>query len=250
MQFDYKFFESWSFGDWVALGSVSINTVFIVRFVFYKLRDYAQKRRLRTVLPHKNVLIHIPSRDLGRDQPMTASEDYKCALHFANTLGAYGYETEIDNIDTQGNIETEEGKSHLVICGPKNSYLVSRYFEGDLRFSFFNDEGVWRIRDNKKNIMHFSPKDKEKPEPEDIAFVGRVSLPSHEEPLMLVCGLHAIGSLGVAEHLSNRSNFDKILKDAPKTGDFGVITKSRFSSKTYKIISTRIVIGPVSMKRF
>jgi hypothetical protein len=78
----------------------------------------------------------------------------------------------------------------------------------------------------------------------DLAFLGLVRLPRlGQSPVLLICGLHALGSLGIATFLESEDQLNQLMTTVVGQPFYAII-RSRHSSKHDRILETDIYLNP------
>lgn len=148
------------------------------------------------------VTIAVPLRQVpGRKLPVISSEDTHAYEILARLLAEMQLPTERYSIPTNGQWKPAP-QDVVAICGPKSSTVTAQAIGSDPFFAFTPDaQGRWAIRDRASGEAYESPLD----EPDsdtwaDVAYLGRTTLNGH--PLLIIAGVHALGSVGAAEYLA------------------------------------------------
>lgn len=150
------------------------------------------------------VTVAIPERMMpGRALPVISSEDALTAEVLTGLLQGLSFQVRSVRVPATGRWQPPPGDV-VAICGPKSSPTIAEVLAADPLLDFAPDDaGHWRIRDRDTGLVWGSGMDEDPPRAEDVAYLGRVS---HQgRTLLVVAGVHAIGSLGaltwLAEHL-------------------------------------------------
>lgn len=146
------------------------------------------------------VTLVIPKRQMpGRTLPVIATEDALTAQLLTATLEALNLHVVPDHISAN-EPWTPPQRDVVVVCGPKSSPAVAKILNADPQLHFETAGLRWRLRDVESGRSFESPMDWPTPEAVDIAYLGRHDHGEHH--LLIIAGVHAIGSLGAAHHLS------------------------------------------------
>ena len=151
------------------------------------------------------VTVAFPERMLPeRALPVISSEDTLSAELLTGLLDALSFQVRPTRVPAAGGWVPPEGDV-VAICGPKSSPTIAEVLAADPLLDFFPDgAGNWRITDRADGRAWGSGMDENPSRSEDVAYVGRV--PHRGRMLMVVAGVHAIGSLGaltwLADHLA------------------------------------------------
>jgi hypothetical protein len=191
----------------------------------------------RTAPPAERILfgvgpltIAVPLRSMpGRDIGVIAAEDNLSAQRLTDVLEGLQFEVRSFQIPTSGEWDPVDGA--IAICGPKSSRVTAEAIDSDPWLSFQPDEdGRWVIRDRETHQPLVSPLDRDK-EGEDIAYVGRLAYQGGT--LFVIAGVHAMGSLGAVEYISEHLE-DLYQRVGPHR--FSMVVRSRFQGD--KVIET------------
>lgn len=150
------------------------------------------------------ITVAIPERLMpGRSLPMLSAEDALSAETITRFLTDLNFQVQPARVPPQGGW-TSPGGDVVAICGPKSSPTIAEVLEADPLLRFAPDEhGHWEITDRASGQVWVSGMDADPGRDEDVAYLGRV--PRDEGTLLVIAGVHAIGSLGaitwLMEHL-------------------------------------------------
>ncbi len=185
------------------------------------------------------VLVAVPTREMpDRSLPVISAEDSIAAERMSDLLRNYGFTVRQYRIPTDGQW-TPTGDV-IAICGPKSSSVTAAALLSDPLLRFEPDEtGRWSITDRGDGTEWTSPMDATTPQDADVAYLGRIS---HEGAnVMLIAGVHAIGSLGVIQHLSSPGELRE-LYDEVHDRPFSAVIASTFDGE--RITSTAYASPP------
>lgn len=185
------------------------------------------------------VTVAVPTRAMpDRSLPVISAEDSIAAEHMSDLLRSYGFAVEQYRIPPDGQW-TPKGDV-VAICGPKSSPITADALAADPHFTFTeNSDGAWTITDRSDGSELASPMDQSPPDNADIAYLGRLRV--GQAQVMFVAGVHAIGSLGVIQHLTEPGAIRELhgaVGDAP----FSCVIGCTFEGET--ITTTRYVSPP------
>ncbi|MFD4723053.1 sigma-70 family RNA polymerase sigma factor [Streptomyces sp. NPDC058423] len=155
----------------------------------------------RAFLGVDRVHVAVPQRPGERDY--VAVEDSATGQQLINLAHRMQLDGELEYIPTSGAIDLDR-EGMVVVCGPKTSPVTAAALEADPRLSFETlDDGRWALIDRESQQVYTSPSDEPSdPECRDVAYLGRLPRPDGEGTFLLIAGVHAVGSLGVAHYLS------------------------------------------------
>lgn len=175
---------------------------------------------MRRLLGYEKVVIHIPTRSadsaLGekRLKSVVAKEDYNTYERLRTILLQNGFGVSLayipsrnDEYGEYGELELLRDCANIVVCGPKNSRTVEKTFEDLEGLNFVSGEDGWYFDDLEKGTQFTSPLSENK---KQYAFMGKVPIEGFD--VLLICGIHAIGSDGVAYFLGDNARLDKLLR--------------------------------------
>lgn len=206
----------------ITVGSVLYAVFSVFNKIFRKLRSWLRRKALKKLLENENIVIHIPTRkDVSRLKPLVAMEDYNTAEKLRCLFTDNLFITQIKYIPLGGEIEFEPDKANVVICGPKNSKTIKELFENFTTLNFSEDQQGWFFENVATHEKLRSPQNRKT---NQYAFLGKVEYENHE--FILICGLHAIGSDGVAFFLNNRKKLDILLKQVHRDKFWCLISSS------------------------
>ncbi|MFD7307653.1 hypothetical protein [Promicromonospora sp. NPDC059942] len=182
------------------------------------------------------VTVGIPLRAIGdRAHAVIASEDDIAAERLTGILESLSLAAERFQIPPSG--EWDPPADAVAICGPKSSRLTAEAIEADPYLSFKpDDDGRWVITDKDTGETFVSPADAGNPT-QDIAYVAR--LHRLGRVLLIVAGVHALGSVGAVEYLRRHlAELYAAVGDAP----FSLVVTSKFDGTT--VTDTTTLWGP------
>lgn len=149
------------------------------------------------------VTVAVPMRAMpGRQLPVISAEDTIAAERMTALLTDLGFTVEQYRIPVGG--EWTPSGDVVAICGPKSSHVTAEAIAADPFLSYATDEGGrWRITDKSTGQQFSSPMDDDQPQPRDVGYVGR--LPYGDGTILIVAGVHAIGSVGIIHYLTRHA---------------------------------------------
>ncbi|MEV5973011.1 sigma-70 family RNA polymerase sigma factor [Streptomyces sp. NPDC051921] len=142
--------------------------------------------------------------------PMRPGEREYVALEDSSTgqkLLALAHQLQLEGdlgyIPTSGEIDLNRDDL-IVVCGPKTSPVTAAALQADPRLSFETlPDGRWALIERDSGQTYTSPSDDpDSPAPSDVAYLGRLPRPDGQGTFLLIAGVHAVGSLGVAHFLT------------------------------------------------
>jgi hypothetical protein len=189
------------------------------------------------------VTIAAPLRATSEGRPLVAQEDVEATMVLTRLLHAADLATELQHISPSGELDLSPD-ALVAICGPKSSPTVQQLIAGDPLFDFSADDtGRWKITDRDTGRAYSSPIDDDPAADRDLAYVARLRHPGRQHPILVIAGIHAIGSLGAANYLAVDANL-RTLHHAAATGPFSMIIESRFVRSPLTTLSAHAVVEP------
>ena len=144
------------------------------------------------------VRVAVPVRTIGdRDLGVVAAEDAQSAETTATALRRLAFEVDRTEVPADGSW-THTGDA-VLICGPKSSARVGELIDDDPYFDFRPDaRGHWAITETPSARAYTSGLDGQPPANRDAAYLSARTI--NDSRLVLIAGVHAIGSLGAVTH--------------------------------------------------
>jgi hypothetical protein len=191
----------------------------------------------------RQITIATPLRRQPGGRPMVAQEDADAATVLAQHLTGLDVDTSLQHIPPGGGPNLEPD-ALIVICGPGTSGRIAELLERDPVFDYSQrPAGAWRIRERESGREFRSPLDDGSAEDRDIAYLGRLRRPDGR-PLLLIAGLRAIGSLGVAHYLVSGQHLRELYDAAAATQPFSMVIGCTFEPATLTIRSAEALTTP------
>lgn len=149
------------------------------------------------------VTVAIPLRQSpGRDFPIISAEDTETAERLTDLLVGLSFQVRTDRIPPSGDWELPEGDL-VTVCGPVSSPTMRRAYDADPLLGWTLDNGRWWLVDRSTGQRWGSGMDDDRRRAEDVAYLGRLPRPDREGSMVVVGGIHAIGSLGAVGWLGD-----------------------------------------------
>ena len=185
------------------------------------------------------VTVAVPTRTMpDRSLPVISAEDSIAAEHMSDLLRSYAFTVEQFRIPTDGQW-TPRGDV-VAICGPKSSSVTAEALRVDPHLAFTqHDDGLWKITDRADGTEYASPMDQDPPQDADVAYLGRIRIDGAN--VLLIAGVHAIGSLGVIQHLAAPGAVRDLHADMGEA-PFSCVVRSTFHGET--ITATEYAAAP------
>jgi hypothetical protein len=189
------------------------------------------------------VTIATPLRATGAGAALVAPEDVEAAVVLTAFLNGADLTTELQHVSPRGAIDLTPA-ALVVICGPKSSPVVRLLVARDPLFAFAADaSGRWSIADRSTGHVHASPIDADPTADRDVAYVARLPRPGGGQPIIVIAGVHAVGSLGAASYLADATNL-RDLHRAVGSRPFSMVVESQFSRSPLATLTARAVAEP------
>lgn len=172
------------------------------------------------------LIVAIPTR-ASEDRPLgvVAAEDSLAATRLAEHLQALQFQ--VDQRQIPLDASWDPSPDTIAICGPKSSSAIARILRADPLLTFeTEDTGRWVIADRLTEQRFASPTD-DGEQDRDIAYVGRLAVKGGE--ILVIAGVHALGSLGAVDYLVKNMRELYALVGSRR---FSCIIESRFEGST------------------
>lgn len=219
--------------------SLTLNIAIIGGWLIRSLSKMGKKKSVEKFFGAHKINIFFPSRDLGRELPVIASEDFLAANTLAEFVRKHGATASLAYLpnDTDMNFTTGD----IVICGPKTSPAIKKLLEIDPYYQFREDDsGKWKFVDLASDNELMSPMDKDNPEQKDIAYLGRLRFHrERDDTFILIAGIHAMGSYGTANFLSQIQNI-RLFNRETDNRCFSTIILTQYQTNPLQIVSNHI----------
>jgi 3',5'-cyclic AMP phosphodiesterase CpdA len=219
--------------------SLTLNVIILGTMLISQISKIGKKKSVKKFFGAQKINIFFPSRDLGRELPVIASEDFLAANTLAEFVRKHGATPSLSYLpnDTDMNFTTGD----IVICGPKTSPAIKKLLEIDPYYQFREDEkGQWKFVDLASHNELMSPMDKDQPEQKDIAYLGRLRFHrEREDTFILIAGIHAMGSYGTASFLSQINNI-RFFNRETDNRCFSTIILTQYQTNPLQIVSNHI----------
>jgi hypothetical protein len=171
----------------------------------------------------------------GRSLPVISAEDTLAAEAVTDALTSFGVVVDQFRIPVGG--QWAPVGELVVICGPKSSKVTADALSADPVLDFTQAAGRWIIRDRETGAVYSSGIDDEPATDRDVAYLGRLSYGAGS--MLLIAGVHAIGSVGAVHYLTRHvAELYAEVDDAP----FSCVIESTFQDAT--ILSSELVCAP------
>lgn len=194
-----------------------------------------------TLSTARRLKIAVPQRPGERE--FIALEDSATAAHLGKIAHVNGMDAQVEYIPISGWIDLNRA-GLVVVCGPKTSPVTAEALTADPRLAFAQSNGRWELTERSTAARYPSPMDNlDHPTDTDVAYLGRLPCPDGRGTFLLIAGVHAIGSLGVAHYLSDHPHY---MNDEIEVKPFSMVVASRFDPTSKTIISVRALTAPLS----
>ena len=195
----------------------------------------------RIFLGMEHVQIAVPQRP--GDRPYVALEDSATGQQLVTLAHRMQLTAEVEYIPISGELDLNRD-SMVVVCGPKTSPVTAAVLAADPRLSFETiPDGRWALTDRRTGQQFTSPTDDPAgAQAADVAYFGRLPRPDGSGTFLLIAGVHAVGSLGVANYLGD--NIGEIYKKVG-TRQFSMVISSTYEASTKKIVASQAETSPL-----
>lgn len=194
-------------------------------------RAFLGTRQLTVALPLK--------RDAEYERPAMSYEDVFVWDRLRTLAEANQLPATQELIGPHGEIDLNR-PDLLVVCGPKPSTKVASLLESDPAIRFEQTEsGRYFLRDLRDGRQYDSPGDVSERQA-DYAYLARLPRPDGNGNVLILTGIHAVGSLGVVDYLENNLN---TLYEAVDTRRFSAILEVEYDDQrqiTQSRLATRL----------
>jgi hypothetical protein len=191
----------------------------------------------------KVVAITTPLRTSGTDRPVIAHEDFASATALARFLETFEIETTMSQVAPDGTVDFTP-PALVAICGPKSSPVIAQLIAEDEAYDFSaGADGRWRITDRATGESFASPMDDHPPADADYAYLARLAGPEGK-PVLVIAGIHAIGSLGAVHYLTRTANLHELHR-LVGVKPFSAVVSSSFNRPTLQITHSALAAPPV-----
>lgn len=181
------------------------------------------------------VTVAVPLR-AGRERalPVLASEDLLAYERLADYLRALQFGVRQERIPVDG--QWTPAGDVVAICGPKSSPVSAAALAADPVLDYRERGGRWTITERATGTVHTSPWDDGDPTA-DIAYLGRLPVPGGS--MLLVAGVHALGSVGAVDWLvGHAAELHRAVGDRP----FSMVVGSRHDGE--RVEESEALCGP------
>ncbi|MFL6130758.1 MAG: hypothetical protein ACJ73E_17050 [Mycobacteriales bacterium] len=183
------------------------------------------------------VTVAVPLRPArGRSLPVIASEDALAYERLAAYLRDLLFPVQQQRIPLDG--DWQPRGDVVAICGPKSSPVSAAALAADPLLDFHQGpDGRWVIADRHDGTRYASPLDDDPTGRSDIGYVGRLPVPGGS--MLLIAGVHALGSVGAVDHLvRNAAEIYRAVGDGP----FSMVTASRHDGE--QVVQSEVLCPP------
>ena len=181
------------------------------------------------------VTVAVPLRAGGdRLLPVLASEDALAYELLAEHLRTLQLGVRQLRIPVDGH--WEPSGDVVAICGPKSSPVSAAALAADPLLDYRERDGRWAIAERASGTVHSSPWD-HGDRTRDIAYLGRLPVPGGT--MLLVAGVHALGSVGAVDWLAGHAaELHAAVGDRP----FSMVVASRHAGE--RVEESEALWGP------
>lgn len=136
----------------------------------------------------------------GSAPKAVVSDESLAAFHLVRELcSGYRLECDYEIVPPPGIVDLN--RTNLVVIGsPRLLPIVGQVMGADPHLRFAHGARGWHFTENSTTV-HRSPSDEGKPQ--DYGYLGRLPRPDGQGSFLYLAGIHAMGTLGAARHLTN-----------------------------------------------
>ncbi|MFD5109238.1 sigma-70 family RNA polymerase sigma factor [Streptomyces cinereoruber] len=193
----------------------------------------------RAFLGAQYVQVAVPTRPGEREY--VAVEDSSTGQRMLALAQSLQLDGELQYIPVSGEIDLNRDDL-VVVCGPKSSDAVAAVFGQDPRLAFETlPDGRWALVERESGKVYASPSDDpQNATPADVAYLGRLPRPDGQGTFLLIAGVHAVGSLGVAHYLSENLAY---LYEEAGTSPFSMVVACDYTPEGKSVTASRSASG-------
>jgi hypothetical protein len=189
----------------------------------------------------RHIAIATPLRQQPGGRPVVAQEDADAATVLTERLTALDLTVSSARIAVGGALDFTPD-ALVLICGPKTSPQVGELLRTDPALTFEERSGgAWTIREagGGEEWAHSGDED----HAVDFAYLGRLRRPDGR-PLLLIAGIHAVGSHGTASLLANPDEL-RALHQQTAGQAFSAVVRCSYEPASLRVEHTDLAHGPV-----
>ncbi len=153
----------------------------------------------------------------------------------ADAAASYGLTAEYEVVPPPGMVRLNR-PNLIVLSSPRLLPLVGQVLEADTNLGFSSGGQGWYLTEQATGQVYRSPSDSG--EPADYGYIGRLPRPDGRGSFLYLAGIHAMGTLGAAHHLTN--NVDELYQEV-KNRRWSALIACRYHPDTRVIESTERV---------
>jgi transcriptional regulator with XRE-family HTH domain len=189
------------------------------------------------------VTIITPLRTAGIERPVIAHEDFEAAMTLGRFLEAADIQVSHGQVAPNGDLDLSPD-GLVAICGPKSSKVMEAIIATDPLYRYAPDpSGRWRILDRASGQEFRSPLDTDPTAETDIAYLARLPRPDDQRSFLVIAGVHAIGSLGAVQYLTQPAALAE-LHHTVGTKPFSMVLSSSFTRSPLRILNSEPLAPP------
>lgn len=192
----------------------------------------------RALFGTNRVTVAAPLRRIpGRSLPVISFEDVLASERLTRLLTTLGLDIRLLRIPPDGRWQLPTHDT-VAICGPKSSPVIAEAIASDPFLRFDPDPtGRWTIQERDGSCGYSSPMDDSTSSWSDMAYVGRLDFRGSD--LLVIAGIHALGSVGAVDYLSRQS---ASLYAAVGTKRFSLVVRSDHDGD--RVIGSELICRP------
>ncbi|MET9351254.1 MULTISPECIES: sigma-70 family RNA polymerase sigma factor [Streptomyces] len=193
----------------------------------------------RAFLGTQLVQVAVPLRPGERDY--VALEDSSTGQKLLALAQSLQLDGELQYIPVSGDIDLNRDDL-VIVCGPKTSPQAAAALSQDPRLAFETlPDGRWALVERESGKVYTSPSDDpQDPAPADVAYLGRIPRSDGQGTFILIAGVHAAGSLGVAHYLTENL---AALYEEVGTSPFSMVVACDYAPGDKSVTASRSASG-------
>lgn len=174
----------------------------------------------------------------GTDQPVLSTEAMAAYQVLADLTRSVGLDPVCEVVPPPGMVDLNR-PNLLVLTSPKLLPFVGQVLAADPWFTFAQDDKGWYLADKASGEEYRSPRDRG--EPGDYAYLGRLPRPDGQGTFLYIAGIHATGTLGAAQYLAE--HLTDLHRDL-KTRRFSMLLSCRLDADSRAVTAVTPVGEP------
>jgi hypothetical protein len=223
------------FNNVMTLLSYIVNVIAIAGWFTALYLRRNRRRRTARFFGGETLTITLPLRLLG-GRRVIVEEDFRAAVELSSYLGKVRLRFDFDFVAPDGSVNFS-APAPVVICGPKNSMMISEVMKHDDRVELEEESpGRWVITDKVADRRYKSPIDEGR-DSTDIAYLSRTARPGRKGTFLSIAGVHSIGSWVAVRQICDDRRLQRLSRTVGKDL-FSAIVVGEFTREPLRVIDT------------